>query len=53
MAIGGGRYGASGVIARGSYHFGKKESRFDPYLNGGLGVAHLYLTISVYTSKLA
>jgi outer membrane protein W len=29
-------------VARGSFHFGKKESRFDPYLSGGLGIAHLF-----------
>jgi outer membrane protein W len=33
--------GLISAIARGNWHFGKKESRFDPYLGIGLGVTYL------------
>lgn len=39
------KFGLFSVIARANYHFGKKESRFDPYIGGGLGFTNLFLNI--------
>jgi outer membrane protein W len=31
------KYELLSVMARGSYHFGKKDNRFDPYIGAGIG----------------
>lgn len=39
------KIGLLSVIARANYHFNTQQSRFDPYIGGGLGVTRLFYNI--------